>query len=216
MRRSPFRPPAAVGVTLALTLSLTLVACGGDDKKEADGQAADSSETTSTSPGLDKVQGTVASYDLAAGGPGRFMFGMFNEAKGPIGYGTAAFSFFFLGEKAAEGTPQPGPTATGTYLPLPGSPPPAGDTAKPVYLPTDQRGVYAAEVTFDRPGFWGVVAVVDLGGPQQAQGPFTVLAKHEVPAVGDPAPASQNLTVSTPGAPPEAIDSPRLGQHAGP
>ncbi|MCA1845356.1 MAG: hypothetical protein LC792_19620 [Actinobacteria bacterium] len=190
-------------IALTLAVSLTLVACGGSDKKEAKGGTDGS--TTSTGP--DKVQAQVASYDLAVGPPARFMVGMFNEAKGPVGYGTAALSFVFLGENQASGTPQPGPTATGTYLPLPGSPPPPADTSKPSYLPTDQRGVYAADVAFDRPGYWGVSAVVDVDGPQKVNTAFKVAPKHTVPAVGDAAPASQNLTVSTPGAAPEAVDS---------
>jgi hypothetical protein len=207
MRRNPYR---TASIALALAASLALTGCGGDGKKDAKQQANSSdptSGTTGTSTGPDKVQGSAASYDLAVGPAGRFMFGMFNEAKGPIGYGTAAFSFFFLGENAASGTPQPGPTATGTYLPLPGSPPPPADAAKPVYLPTDQRGVYAADVAFDKPGFWGVSAVVDLDGRQEVKTAFKVAAKHVVPFVGDPAPATQNLTMTTPGAPPEAIDS---------
>jgi hypothetical protein len=198
MRRSP-----ALTLALALAASLLFAACGGDDKKE-DGKADTSS---STAAGADKVSGSVASYDVAVGPAGRFMFGMFNEAKGPIGYGTAAFSFFFLGTNSAGETRQPGPTATATYIPLPGSPPPPGDATKPVYLPTDQRGVYAADVAFDKPGFWGVAAVVDLGGPQEVKTAFKVLPKHAVPAVGDAAPATQNLVVNSPGASPESIDS---------
>ena len=203
MRRSPFH-----AVALALTVSLTFGACGGadNDNKESS-RSTDTSASSNTSSGPDQVQGSGASYDLAVGPPSRFMFGLFNEAKGPVGYGTAQFSFFFLGENSAEGTPQPGPTATASYLPLPGSPPPAGDTSKPLYLPTDQRGVYAADVAFDKAGFWGLAAVVELDGRQEVTTAFKVLPKHEVPAVGDPAPATQNLTVSTPGAPPEAIDS---------
>ena len=190
-------------IALSLALGLTLVACGGSDKKEAKGGTGDSTSSTA----VDKVQAQVASYDLAVGPAGRFMLGMFNEAKGPIGYGTADLSFFFLGENQASGTPQPGPTAKATYLPLPGSPAPTSDTSKAAYLPTDQRGVYATDVTFDKPGYWGVSAVVDVGGPQKVNVPFKVLPKHIVPAVGDAAPASQNLTVTTPGAPPEAVDS---------
>jgi hypothetical protein len=198
MRRSP-------ALALAVAASLLLAACGGGDKKEAG--KADTSSTTQASTGPDKVSGSVASYDLAVGPPARFMFGMFNEAKGPIGYGTAAFSFFFLGTNSASETRQPGPTATATYLPLPGSPAPPADASKPVYLPTDQRGVYAANVAFDKPGFWGVAAVVDLGGPQEVKTAFKVLPKHAVPAPGDAAPATQNLTVNSPGAAPESIDS---------
>ena len=58
MRRSVFLP-------IALCLSLALTACGGGggDKKAA--QAGKDKSTSSTAP--DKVQGSVASYDLAAG-----------------------------------------------------------------------------------------------------------------------------------------------------
>jgi hypothetical protein len=210
MRRNPAptrRRTVAAGVALAVTAALSLGACGGgDDKKEA-GSTDTSAGTGTSAAGPDKVEGSVASYDLAVGPPARFMFGMFNQAKGPIGFGTVQFSFFFLGQDSASGTPQPGPTATGNYLPLPGSHEPPGDASKPAYLPTDQRGVYAADVAFDKPGFWGVAAVVDLGGRQEVKTAFKVLDKHAVPAPGDAAPPTQNLTVSTPGAPPEAIDS---------
>ncbi|HYH51705.1 MAG TPA: hypothetical protein VEG38_19345 [Acidimicrobiia bacterium] len=208
MRPSPSVParrrPLARSLGLALAVSLVLAACGDGDKKEAG--TADTTATTAAS-GPDKVSGSVASYDLAVGPAGRFMFGMFNEAKGPIGFGTAQFSFFFLGTNSGNETQEPGPTVTATYLPLPGSDVPAGDASKPQYLPTDQRGVYAANVAFHKPGFWGVAAVVDLDGRQEVKSAFKVLPKHEVPAVGDPAPASQNLVVNSPGAPPEAIDS---------
>jgi hypothetical protein len=190
-------------VPTLLVLCLALAACGGGGKNAAKGNTKDT--TSSTAP--DKLQGSVASYDLAVGPPGRFILGIFNEAKGPVGYGTVPFSFFFLGETSASGTPQPGPTAAATYLPLPGSPPPPADASKPVYLPTAQRGVYAADVAFDKPGYWGVSATLDLGGPQKVNTAFKVLPKHTVPFVGDPAVPSQNLTMTTPGAPPEAIDS---------
>jgi hypothetical protein len=201
MRRHAFRTaPTAVRVALILAVALTLAGCGGGDKKEANGSAETSS---STAP--DQVQGSVASYDLAVGPPSRFMYGMFNQAKGAIGYGTAQFSFFFLGADCSGKTREPGPTATAHYLHLDNQTPPAGDTSKPLYF--DQKGVYAADVAFDRAGFWGVVSVVDLGGPQESGTCFEVTPKHLVPAPGDPAPASQNLTMTTPGAPPEAIDS---------
>lgn len=207
MRRSPAAPsrrrPRSRSTALAVAACLVLAACGSDDKKEAG--SADTTATTGAGP--DKVSGSVASYDLAVGPAERFMFGMFNEAKGPIGFGTAQFSFFFLGTNSANEGQQPGPTATGTYLPLPGSDAAPADTAKAQYLPTDQRGVYAADVAFDKPGFWGVSAVVELDGRQEVKTAFKVLPEHEVPAVGDPAPATQNLVAGSPGVPPEAVDS---------
>lgn len=186
---------------------LALTACGGGGgggDKTSSGQGS----TTTATP--DKVEAQVASYDLAVGPPARFLIGIFNQSRGPIGYGTVPLRFFYLGvDKPQTGTvqAQPGPTATGSYLPLAGSPPPSGDTSKALYLPTDQRGVYTAQVPFDRAGYWGVEATVDLGGPQTVRIPFQVLPSHQVPAPGDAAPASQNLTVSTPGAAPATIDS---------
>lgn len=187
-------------------MTLAFAACGGGD----DGKKGESAKAESTTTALaDKVQGQVASYDLAVGPPARFIFGIFNEAKGPVGFGTVPLRFFFLGtdpNKPNE-TAEVGATASGTYLPLPGSAPPPGDTSKTAYLPTDQRGVYATTVAFDRPGLWGVEATLDLEGSKTLRVGFKVLPKHEVPVPGDAAIPSQNLTVSTPGAVPATIDS---------
>lgn len=197
----PFRLPRRTASAM-VGLALVLGACGGGGDKKDDGA---SGATTTTSP--DRVQAQVASYDLAVGPPGRLILGMFNEARGPIGYGTVPMRFFFLGTDQPSGTPQPGPTATGTYLPLPGSPPPPADTSKTAYLPTDQRGVYATQVAFDRPGFWGVEATADLDGPQTVRVAFQVLPARQVPAAGDAAIASQNLTVAAAATSPSAVDS---------
>jgi hypothetical protein len=197
-RTAPIRAVLAVVVAAGLVLS----GCGGDEKNEAKG-SADTSSTTATAA----VKGSVASYDLAVGPPSRFMFGMYNEGKGAIGYGTAEFRFFFLGASCSgTATGEPAATATGKYLHLDGGTPHTGDTSKPIYL--DEKGVYAADVAFDRAGSWGIASVVDIdGGPKEARSCFEVADKHLVPAPGDPAIASQNLTMTTPGAPPEAIDS---------
>lgn len=192
------RRTASAVVGLALVLS----ACGGGSGKKDD--AAKGGSTT-TAP--DQVQGQVASYDLAVGPPARFIFGIFNEKRGPVGYGTVPMRFFFLGTDQPAGTPQPGPTASGSYLPLPGSAPPPADTSKTVYLSTEQRGVYAAQIAFDRPGFWGVEATVDLDGPKTVRKGFKVLPAHQVPAPGDTAIGSQNLTVADTATAPGAVDS---------
>jgi hypothetical protein len=194
------RPGRAAPAMLGLLL--LLAACGGGD-----GKSGETSGDTSSTTGPGQVTGQVASYDLAVGPPSRFILGIFNESRGPVGFGTVPMRFYFLGTDKPEGTPQPGPTASGTYLPLPGSPPPPADTSKTTYLPTDQRGVYAAQVAFDRPGIWGVDATVDLDGVKPVRIGFKVRPKREVPGPGEPAPPSQNLTVSTPGAAPATIDS---------
>src|SRR5262249_39571145 len=116
--------------------------------------------------------------------------------------------FFFLGEKDASGTPQPGPVADGHYVALPGTSPPPADRARTIYLTSADKGVYETQIGFDRPGFWGVEATVDLDGKSQtARTAFQVLAKHEVPAEGDLAPETKNLTMADVAANPGAVDS---------
>jgi len=76
------------------------------------------------------------------------------------------------------------------------------------------RGVYAASVGFDRPGFWQVEVTARIGDGagagdvKSATGAFAVLDRHVVPAPGDLAPRSQNLTMDAPpDVPRAAIDS---------
>jgi len=195
-----------VPLALALALAVATAACGGGGKKAGTTGAA---STGKPDKNPDELMAQTASYDLATGPAARFAVGVFNPSRGPLGYGTVDLTFSFLGEKQATGAPRPGPAASAHYLPLPGSPaPPAAATNGPMFLPTDERGVYAADVAFDQAGFWQVKVTVDLGGDKAgATTVFKVLPHHDVPAPGDPAPPSENLTVSTPGAPPEAIDS---------
>ncbi len=205
MAPPPIRPIVALAV--AVVLAAATVACGGSGKKSG---TTSPLATGKPDKNPDELMAQTASYDLATGPAARFAVGVFNPSRGPVGYGTVDFTFSFLGETQATGTPRPGPAASAHYLPLPGSPAPSGVPANsgPVFLPTDQRGVYAADVAFDQAGFWQVKVTAELGGSKaSATTNFKVLPHHDVPAPGDPAIPSENLTVSTPGAPPEAIDS---------
>ncbi len=197
--RRPFR------LLLSLVLLFGLGACGrGGGTTTGERNASESR----SSEGPDQLMAQVAGYDLAVGPASRFIVGVFNPTRGPVGYGTVEFAFSFLGEKQASGAPQPGPLSSARYLPLPGSPPAPAGMAGPTFLPKSERGVYAADVAFDRPGFWQVKVTAALpSGTSSATSAFQVLPRHAVPAPGDPAIPSENLTVSTPGAPPEAIDS---------
>jgi hypothetical protein len=184
-----------------LAVTLLLAACGGGGDG---GDGGATGETTTTKPAISVIS---AGYDMAVGPPARFIVGVVSSDQGPVGYGTVELRFFFLGQGAAGDTAKPGPTATGHYLPLPGSPPPPAGADKPVYLKETERGVYAADVAFDRDGFWGVAVTAELDKPETATATFKVLPAHTVPAPGDPAIASDNLTLDTPGAEPSAIDS---------
>ena len=190
-------------VPLAIAISLVAAACsGGSDSAEPGG-----STTVDSRDG--GMVAAVASYDLAVGPPRRFIVGLFDAERGNVGYGTLQLRFSFLGTKDGSAPSDPGPVATGTFLPLSGTEGSAAPQAPVLLRASEARGVYAASVGFDRPGFWEVEVTADVArlGTQTATAAFTVRPRHAVPAPGDPAPASENLTVSSPGAPPAAIDS---------
>jgi hypothetical protein len=148
----------------------------------------------------------VASYDLAAGAETRFIVGLLTEDNLFVSGGSVGLRFFFLGEEQAEGLPDLVDEATGEFLPLPGSPSPAG-TEVMVGPASRGRGVYAVEaITFERAGFYEVEVTAEMpGGPQTDGAPFQVLPEPQVPAPGDKAPPSENLTVKD--EPLEAVDS---------
>jgi hypothetical protein len=148
----------------------------------------------------------VASYDLAAGMETRFMVGLFTEDNRFVSGGSVGLRFFFLGETQAAGQPEPVGEATGEFLPLPGSPSPAG-TELIVGPASRGQGVYAVrETTFERPGIYEVEVAADMpGGAQTARAAFEVRPEPQVPVPGEMAPASENLTVRD--RPAEAVDS---------
>ena len=61
-------------------------------------------------------------------------------------------------------------------------------------------GIFAARATFDAPGPWGLIAKVTLpdGTVRAGQATFNVEPDSDVPAWGEPAPASKSLTATTP------------------
>ena len=63
---------------------------------------------------------------------------------------------------------------------------------------SEQIGVYTANVTFDRPGLFGVVIEFELDSPKASatlQSRFNVLEVGITPAIGSAAPRTRNLTV---------------------
>ncbi|MGH2684943.1 MAG: TlpA family protein disulfide reductase [Actinomycetota bacterium] len=186
---------------LATALAVVFAACSNGSSGNATGN---------TGPAADdqELVAAPASFDLAVGPPSRFLVGLFSQDRGNVGYGSVELSFSFLGEGQARDEPRPGPKATARFLPIPGSPEATG--ARPTFLRASEgRGVYAAQVGFDEAGFWEVRLAADLAGAGQrtATASFEVLPRHRVPAPGEPAIASRNLTVDTPDARPQAIDS---------
>lgn len=165
----------------------------------------------------------VASFDLAVGEDQRFLAGVFTSDRQVVGGGEIQMRFTPPGQPADEVADR---ATTGRFLPVPGSGTPAdlpsaavlgepaahqhepGQTSSPHdHGEPDAAGVYETRVDLDRPGLWEVeiTAAVD-GSERSGTAVFEVAERHQVPAVGEPAP-----TVSTPtldsDLPEAAIDS---------
>jgi hypothetical protein len=72
---------------------------------------------------------------------------------------------------------------------------------------TGEDGVYVAQVSFDRAGYWGLLIAVSEGGREHEPFPFrfTVRERSDEPMIGDAAPPSVQATTAT--EPIEEIDS---------
>jgi hypothetical protein len=189
-------------VVLVVGLIALLASCGGDERG-GDGRDGDGPSSSS-----DELIVEPASYELVAGERGRFIAGLLTPDQLFVSYGNVDMRFFYLGTKEATGTAQPGPRATADFLPIEGDP--GAPTDRPSAGPASHgRGVYATEVTFDKPGFWAVdvTARVEGEGELVGNGAFEVLEDNVVPAPGDEALRTENLVLSSKDAPRQAIDS---------
>jgi len=164
--------------------------------------------------GREQLFAEVASFDIAAGVPSRFLLGL--GTQGPEGNlflagGAVDVRFFFLGEAQADGR-EPAGEARAEFLPIHGSTGPY--PAQPESVPASTaRGVYSVEEHgFDRAGFWEAEIEADVAdlGSRTTTAAFEVLAQPQVPVPGDRAPRTQNLTIDTyedDDAPAAAVDS---------
>ncbi len=192
------RPLAATRcwAAAAVVASLVLAACGSD-------------ASGSSKPSPDDLVVQVASFDLAVGPPARFLAGVLTADQRLVAFGSVDMRFSFLGTRE-RGDPSPaGPAVKADFLPVAGSTVPDRPPATPQPVTASQaRGVYAARAGFDRPGFWQVEVSTTLGGRDRAAtGAFEVHERHAVPAPGDQALATENLTLTSADAPRPAIDS---------
>lgn len=170
-----------------------------------------SSGSTAASPSAkDRIQAEVASTDLYVNAPQRVAVGLFLADGKLLSYGSVGFRFSYLGTAQQPIGPQPGPEATANYIPTPGTSKGAGSSPT-ITDPSTARGVYEAEdVRFDSPGIWQVqvTAYIRGAGTQTAGKAFVVQATPALPAPGQPALRTENLTIhSNKGVPLPAIDS---------
>lgn len=140
------------------------------------------------------------------GAPQRVQVGILaSDANGPrvVTQGTVDIGFSSLGDGSA--APEQGPTATATFVPVPGTDAP-GDVPT---IAAGANGVYEAEdVTFDQPGLWRATLSLEIDGvARELTTDFEVMQESPIPAPGMPAPATETLTIDTPGVRGGAIDS---------
>jgi hypothetical protein len=203
-RSSRRRPAGLQGRTavavLALALAVLAAACSSSDD--------DAAPSSDRAPVQDLVV-QVASYDLAVGPPTRVIAGVLTKDQRLVGYGTVTMRFSYLGTGQPGGGPQPsGPPVEAAFLPVAGAQLPSPPPSEPRLVEGGERGLYSAQRGFDRAGFWQMEVTARVGGEEQkGTGAFQVLDRHLVPAPGDPALRTENLTITATDAPNAAIDS---------
>ncbi|MGH2539674.1 MAG: TlpA family protein disulfide reductase [Actinomycetota bacterium] len=191
---------------LPAVLAITLLgaACTGDE-----GSTTPSSDATAGALDASTYSAEVASSDLAVDSPEAVQLGVFSStADGGVqllSFGEVNVTFSYLGADGSQ-EPSAGPATSATYIPAPTT---AADGGGPTLTdPADARGVYQTpDLTFPQAGLWNATVTADVnGGGVTLDAAFTVYPKHRIPAPGDEALATKNLTLDSK-APAVAIDS---------
>jgi len=185
-------------ILLAVAIGLVAASCTNGDDPAPTGPSAPASA----------IVAIPASSDLYVGDPQRVAFGIVTHEGAFVSFGAAEFAFEFVGTAAGSVEPRPGPSATARFVPTYGSP--EGTGGPTVTTGSEGRGVYeATDVVFDEAGFWTATVTLDIEGlgAQGAEATVAVTDAPVIPAPGDPAIPSQNLTVDLSDAPLAAIDS---------
>jgi hypothetical protein len=175
-------------IAAAMAVAWLLAACTG---------GASSPDETEPTTAAEDLAIAVASFDLAVGDVERLLAGVFTAERELLAFGEVTFQLGFLGDQpggAAELTQE----VTATFLPVPGMAPEGASNQPTLLVGQTGSGVYAGEVEFDEAGFWGLRVIAELadGTVREGNTTFPVLEEHQVPAVGDEAPASENLTLA--------------------
>jgi hypothetical protein len=175
---------------------LLLAACGGSDD---DGDGAPQGQQN---VGKDDLVAQVASFDLAVGPPTRLIVGLLTGDQRFVVYGTVQFRLAYLGTQESNRQGTFGSPVVARFLPIPGTMLPASPQEPQAVSPSEARGVYAAEVAFDKAGYWQVEVAARMGGTERrATAALAVNEKHAVPAPGQAALPTENLTLASTDAP---------------
>ena len=151
---------------------LAAVACGGAAKPETP------PVPEPAIPAEAPLRIALASSDLSVGA-NRVVFGVIDAGTGALRNADVSVSTFFFGDGGREG---PIEVVGGQYRQWPSAP----------------GGVYTTQLTFDRPGTWGLGVSVVQGGGEARQGTATVEIREEslTPAIGAAPPPSVTKVAS--------------------
>jgi hypothetical protein len=181
------------------TLAVVAAACASDGTSTTTPAA-----TTGVDPATFAAQ--VPSTDLYVGAGQRVQVGIFasSEDQGVLLLTSGSIGLRLSPFEDGPGTAMDGPAR---YV---GAPFTGGSPADPLALtpPSEARGVYQlSEVAFDEAGIWQADVSFELDGqPIELSTQFEVLDRPHLPAPGDEALRTRNLTIDS-GAPPGAVDS---------
>jgi hypothetical protein len=169
------------------------------------GGACSKSDSPSTGAGDGATYAmSLASTDLYVGAPQRVQVGIFRSTtQGGVQLLTSGTIELTLSPyQGGTGTPVSGPAR---YIGAPGT---EADTGT-AHLsdPSTARGVYELDGTFDRPGIWQAQGSFQVDGAAESlTATFPVLARPALPAQGEQALKTDNLTMASK-VNPQAIDS---------
>jgi hypothetical protein len=147
----------------------------------------------------------MGSTDLSVGTPQRVQIGLFSSTQSAgVRLVTSGTIEMALTPPSGSGTPV---QTTASYIPAFGTQGNASG-APTLTTPADARGVYGADdVTFDVAGIWQAAVSLTLDGSSlQLTTDFQVSPKPALPAPGEKAPRTKNLTMTS-DVDPVAIDS---------
>ena len=166
-----FLPRTCFVASLSIVI-FALIACASSTPPQPA-----SSPTPSTEP--ETLRLALASSDLAAG-TNRVVFGVIDDGVGPVSDANVVISTFYL--PATGGQEGPMETVNAMFQAWPVSP----------------RGVFTAQLQFDRPGEWGIGAVLtDADGlERKASARVRVGESSATPAIGATAPRSVSKTLA--------------------
>lgn len=178
------------------------------------------SPTVSAGTNADFSAGMGSTY-LYTGHPLDVEVGLFSSTQSAgvqlVTFGSVQFTFTYLGggqTPATSGTPT-APVTAG-YLAAPTTQ--QTGTGPSLSDPSTARGLYdARNVTFDKAGWWETTIRADVAGAgavTQVTTPYVVYPTPQLPAPGDKALKTNNLTLSTPGVKPAWLDSLAQGPDA--